>query len=55
MMLGILHEQFSSGVEMGVLAHAGENVEHFAAGRRGVLHAVGRQDRQSIFRGKIDK
>ena len=31
------------GIEMGVLADAGENVEHLAAVRTGVLHAVRRQ------------
>src|ERR1700693_967847 len=39
---------------MGVLADTGEHIEHFAAVRLGVLHAVGRDDRQSICAGKID-
>ena len=40
---------------MGVLADAGENIEHFAAGRFRVLNAVRRDDRQSIRPGKIDQ
>ena len=40
---------------MGVLANAGENIEHFAPVRFGVLHAVGREDRQSIRVGQIDQ
>ncbi len=38
-----------------MLADAGENIEHFAAGPFRVLHAVGRNDRQSIRPGKIDQ
>ena len=46
MPLAVLREQFARGIEMGVLANAGENIEHFATMRRRILHAVRGEDRQ---------
>ena len=40
---------------MGVLADAGKNIEHFAAVRRGILHAVRSEQRQSIMFCQIDQ
>ena len=40
---------------MGVFADAGKNVEHFAAGRGGVLHAVGREQRKPMMLRQIDQ
>ena len=40
---------------MRVLADASKHIEHFAPVWLRVLNAVGRQDRQSIGPGKIDK
>src|SRR5450432_3660908 len=40
---------------MGVFADAGKNVEHFATQRRGVLHAVGREQRETVVLGEIDQ
>ena len=34
MSLGVLRQQFARGIEMGVLADAGENIEDFAPARR---------------------
>ena len=45
MALGILGEQFACGIQMRVLANAGENIQHFASVRLGILHAVGGEKR----------
>ncbi len=40
---------------MGVFADAGKNVEHFAAGRGGMLHAVGREQRKPMMLCQLDQ
>src|SRR6266705_5697242 len=55
MPFGILRKQFASSIQMGVLADAGENVQHFPPVRLCVLHAVRGQNRQSIRARKFDK
>src|SRR2546429_352638 len=40
---------------MSVLANTSEHIEHFAAVGLGILHAIRRDDRQSIRPRKIDK
>ncbi len=48
-------EQFSRGVEMRVLADAGENIENLPAVWTGVLHTIGRDNRQPVMFRQIDK
>ncbi len=55
MPLGVLREHFAGSIEMRVFANASEDVENFPSVRPRVLHAIRRQDRQSIMSGKIDK
>src|SRR5450631_4013477 len=55
MTLAVLRQQFSRNIEMRVFADAGEDIEHLSPERRGVLHTIRRQDRQSICARKIDK
>ena len=55
MALGVLREQFPGSIEMGVLANAGENIQHFAAVQLRVLHAVGRDQAASDVPRKIDQ
>src|SRR6266699_1550314 len=55
MSLAVSGKQFPGSIQMGVLANTGENIEDLTAVGLGILHAVRRQDRQSIMRGKIDK
>ena len=38
-----------------MLANAGENIQHLAPGRLGILHPIGRDQRQSKFRGEINQ
>ena len=40
---------------MGMLANAGENIQHLPSGRFGILHPIGRDQRQSKFRGEINQ
>jgi len=40
---------------MGVFADAGKNVEHFAVGRGGMLHTVGREQRKPMMLGQLDQ
>ena len=40
---------------MGVFADAGKNVEHFAAGRGGMLHTVGREQRKPMMLRQLDQ
>ena len=40
---------------MGVLANAGENIQHLPSGRFGILHSIGRDQGQSKFRGEINQ
>jgi hypothetical protein len=53
MSLGVLSEELAGGIEMSVLADAGEDVEHLPAGRARVLDAVRRDDRQTMLFGQI--
>jgi len=51
MSLRIAGQEFARGVEMGVLADTGEDVENLAAIRAGILHAVRGNNRQAeMFR-----
>ena len=43
------------GIKMGVFADAGKNIEHFAAGRGGMLHAVGREQRKPMMLRQLDQ
>ena len=52
---GVLREETAGGVEMGVFADAGEDVENFAAARSGVLHAVAGDHREAKFPGEIEQ
>ena len=47
--------QSARGIKMGVFADAGENVEHFAAGRGGMLHAIGREQRKPMMLRQLDQ
>ena len=38
-----------------MLANAGENIQHLASGRFGILHPIGRDQSQSKFRGEINQ
>src|SRR4029450_4985409 len=40
---------------MGVFADAGKNVEHFAAGRGGMLHTVGREQGEMMVLRQVDQ
>ena len=40
---------------MGVFADAGKNIEHFAAGRGGMLHAIGREQRKPMMLRQLDQ
>ncbi len=60
--IGILHKwgihtlgQFASGVEMRVLADAGENIEHLTSARRRVLHPVRRDDGKTKMLREMDE
>ena len=55
MPLAVLGEQFSSGIQMGVFADTGENIENFAPVRLCVLDPICGQNGQSIRARKIDK
>ena len=55
MAFGILREQFAGGIEMGVFANTGENIQDFASVRPGVLHTVCRDERQSMRARQIDQ
>src|SRR5258708_7107383 len=55
MPLAVLSKKFSSGIEMRVLANAGENIEHFASARRGVLHTVRSEKREAMMIRQIDQ
>ena len=55
MAFGILREQFAGSIQMRVFANAGENIQHFASVRLGVLHAICGDERQSMRTGKIDQ
>ena len=55
MPFGILGEQHSGGIQVGVLANAGKNIEHFTAGGGGVLHSVGCQQRKTKSLRQIDQ
>ena len=48
----VAREEAARGVEMRVLADAGENVEHLAVGGRVVEHAVGREQWQTMRCGE---
>jgi hypothetical protein len=51
MAFGVLGEEFAGGIEVGVLADAGENIEHLPPGRARVLNAVGRDNwKAKLFR-----
>jgi hypothetical protein len=51
MAFGVLGEKSAGGIEMGVFANAGENVEDLATGRTRVLDSVRGDDRQAkLFR-----
>ena len=51
--LSVLGEERARGIEVGVLADAGEDVEHFPAAGGGVLHAIRSDDRESMMPGEI--
>jgi hypothetical protein len=51
----VLSEEFAGGIEMGVLADAGENIEHLPATGAGVLDPVGGDNRQAKLFRKIAK
>src|SRR2546423_8446220 len=55
MTLGVLGEYFSGEIEMRMLANAGENIQHLASVRLGILHPIGREDRQAKFRSEINQ
>src|SRR6266566_6590768 len=55
MPLAVSSEQFPSGIQVRVFANTGENIENLPAVRPGILHAICRQDRQSIGAREIDK
>ncbi len=55
MPLGVGRERVARGVEMRVQARAGEDIEHLAARRVVVQHAVGGQQRQALRVGQIDQ
>src|SRR5438105_14539294 len=55
MTLRVLCQQFAGGIEMRVLADAGENIDDLTAIGLCVLHPICRQDRQSIMSRQIDK
>src|SRR6266480_3075385 len=55
MPLAVSSEQFPSGIQVRVFANTGENIENLPAVRPGILHAICRQDRQSIGAREIEK
>ena len=55
MTLGVLGEQFSGEIEVGVLANAGENIQHLTSVWFGILHPVGRDQGQAKFRSEINQ
>ena len=55
MALGVLGQQFSGGIEMGVFADAGENIQDLAPVRLRILHPIGREERQPSAPRKIDQ
>src|SRR5215472_19105682 len=55
MTLGILGEQFTGGIQMRVFANTGENIQHFASIRLGILHTVCSDERQSMLTRQIDE
>ncbi len=55
MTLGVLSKEFARGIEMSVLADAGENVEDLSAIRARVLDAVRGNQRQAMLFREIAK
>jgi hypothetical protein len=55
MALGILRQAGPSGVEVGVLADAGKDIECFAPGRGGVPDPIGRDEREAIMFRQFDQ
>src|SRR5437868_10557017 len=55
MSLGVLSQQFTGGIEMGVFADAGENVGHLAAIGFCILHSVSGEERQAKMIREINK
>jgi hypothetical protein len=55
MPFGIFGQQSASSIEMGVLANAGENIQHLASVRLRILHAIRGEKRQSICARKMNE
>ena len=55
MTLRVLRQQFAGGIEMGVFANTGENIQDFAPVRLGVLHTVCSDERQAMGARQIDQ
>jgi hypothetical protein len=53
MAFGVLCQQLTGGVEMGVLANAGKDIEDLAPGGRGVLHSIGGEEREPVMTRQI--
>ena len=51
--LTVLRQQVASGIQMGVMADAGEDIQHLASDWFCVEHAIGGQQRQLVLSGKF--